>query len=218
MSDRRSEPRPGTAGTPANDSTRGPAGDRVGLRMVLETGIVEYTNADEMDGDVLAAHVRAHLDDPDLLPRLRGELGQEGCPDVLDEVPALSGGFALDLDGHCLLPPGCCADLDDLRNWREAAGHRPATPAMLWNGHPWLLVAAEDDDRLTLSGPTESSTGPAEHLLTVPRAALRSAVEAAESDLAGFAEKLTAVCSDLVGEAGAPPLARVLLADRDAEG
>ncbi|MEV5572959.1 hypothetical protein AB0L06_23180 [Spirillospora sp. NPDC052269] len=185
----------------------------VALRMVLETGIVEYTDADELDDAALAAHLRSHLDDADVLPRLRGEPGQTPCPDVLDEIPALSAGFALDLDGRRLVPPGCCSDLDVLSNWREAAGHRSTTPSMLWIGHPWLLVAAEPDDRLSLSGPTESSRGPAEPLLTVHRTTLRRAVEAATADHVRFVEKVTAFCAGLAGEALAVPLTQVLIAD-----
>ncbi|MEV4256642.1 hypothetical protein AB0J52_26055 [Spirillospora sp. NPDC049652] len=181
--------------------------------MVLETGIAEFTDVDDLDGEALTAHIRCHLDAADVLPRLRGEHGEGGCPDVLDEIPALSGGFALDLDGHRIASPGCCSDLGVLGDWREAAEHRAATAAMLWTGHPWLLVAAEGDDRLALSGPTERNHGPAEHLLTVPRAALRSAVEAAETERARFARQVTAVCAGLAGEPLAAPLAGVLLAD-----
>ncbi|RMI46293.1 hypothetical protein EBO15_06910 [Actinomadura harenae] len=188
-------------------------GGSVALRMVLETGIVEFTGADELDDDALAAYIRAHLDDADVLPRLRGGQGQASCADVLDEIPAFSAGFALDLDGGPLMMPGCCSDLGVLRDWREAAGHRSAAPAMLWNGHPWLLVAAEPDDLLSLSGPTESSRGPAEPLLTVPRAALRRAVDTAAADRVRFAERVAAVCVGLAGDALAVPLTQVLFAD-----
>ncbi|WP_157430241.1 hypothetical protein [Actinomadura oligospora] len=185
------------------------------LRMVLETGIVEFTNADELDDDGLTEHIRSHLDDADVLPRLRGESGQGSCSDVLDEVPALSAGFSLDLDGRCLMPPGCCSDLGVLSDWREAVGQRSTTPAMLWVGHPWLLVATGPDDRLSLSGPTESSRGPADHLLTVGRTALRRAVDAATADRARFARRVTDVCAELAGEPLAVPLTRTLLADAD---
>ena len=55
--------------------------------------------------------------------------------------PVLSGGLAL----HCaasetLIEPGCCADLADANNWKEAAAHRGASWKMLWIGHPWLSV------------------------------------------------------------------------------
>ncbi|RFU36762.1 hypothetical protein DZF91_36475 [Actinomadura logoneensis] len=182
------------------------------LRVVLETGIAEFTDVRDLADSALAAYVRDHLDELDVLPRLRAAHGEVSCPDVLDEIPALSGGLALESDGRRIASPGCCADLSILREWREAAGHCSTTPAMLWNGHPWLLVAA-DGDRLTLSGPTETSQGPAAHLLTVTRTALRSAIDAAEAEYGRFADQVTAVCAGLAGEPLVAPLTRVLLGD-----
>ncbi|MCO5969782.1 hypothetical protein [Actinoallomurus soli] len=147
-------------------------------------------------------------DDDRLLDRLRDPGTRQ---DALEEVPALSGGYVLETrEGRCLALPGCCGDLGNLDEWRAAVRHDAAAPAVLWTGHPWLLVGG-DGAVLTLSGPTEDGAAPAPVVAQVSRDALAAAVVTAERDVAHFGEGLRAVCADLVGAEAAPLMAGALI-------
>ncbi|MCO5998183.1 hypothetical protein [Actinoallomurus rhizosphaericola] len=157
---------------------------------------------------VRAASFTDGPDDDVLLDRLRDPATRQ---DTLEEVPVLSGGYVLETrEGRCLALPGCCGDLGNLDEWRTAVRHDAAAPATLWIGHPWLLVGG-DGPVLTLSGPTEDGAAPAPVVAQVSRDALAAAVVTAERDVAGFAERLRAVCADLVGTDVAPLMAGALL-------
>jgi hypothetical protein len=73
-----------------------------------------------------------------------------------EEHSALSGGFAVVSDARVLVEPNCCGDLKDWCEWKSAAAYREPAWRILWIGHPWLSVRAEDND-LILSQPHESS-------------------------------------------------------------
>ncbi len=73
-----------------------------------------------------------------------------------DNDPVFDGGLALvDLLGNVLVEPQCCADLENLTDWHEAADYRGERWQMLWVGHPWLSVRF-DGERLILSDLHES--------------------------------------------------------------
>jgi hypothetical protein len=157
---------------------------------------------------VRASSAAGCQDEDALLDRLRDPATRD---DALDELPALSGGYVLETaDGWCLALPGCCGDLGDLDEWRTAARHDDPAPAMLWIGHPWLLVSG-DGSVLTLSGPVEDDAAPAPVVAQIARDALTAAVARAEREVARFAEHLRAVCADIVGTDTARLMASALI-------
>ncbi|MFC5829625.1 hypothetical protein [Nonomuraea insulae] len=128
--------------------------------------------------------------------------------DALESVGCLSGGFLLLTGGRTLVAPGCCSDLGDLENWRNAARHTGAAPYLVWVGHPWVHVAAAGDD-LLLTGPTEGDPGPETARLS--RRALARAVEVAAAEVRYFARPLHEACARVVGEDRASAVCTALL-------
>src|SRR4051812_26634919 len=49
------------------------------------------------------------------------------------------GGLALCRDDQVLVAPRCCVDLNNLGDWRYAAGYRESEWTILWVGHPYLM-------------------------------------------------------------------------------
>jgi hypothetical protein len=147
-------------------------------------------------------------DGPGLLGRLRDA---QTCQDALDEVPAVPGGFLLEVGERCVAAPQCCSDLATLPAWQAATRHEDRSPAMVWIGHPWLLVAAEAPDVLVFTGPVGDDPGPCPELARVRRAALARAVALAVGELAAFAGRLRAVSVGIVGPDHAADLVDALL-------
>lgn len=108
-----------------------------------------------------------------------------------DCQPVLNGGLALWRAGsELLIEPGCCADLGDASNWREAAGYRGDEWQMLWIGHPWVSIRYEEP-RLIFSDLHESA--PSASLWSVDPDELLCAVVAAETELNRFARQISPV-------------------------
>lgn len=106
--------------------------------------------------------------------------------------PVLSGGLALrSPTQNMLVEPGCCADLGDSANWREAAGHRTAEWRMLWIGHPWLSVKYQAP-WLILSDLHESESPPQMRWAVSPEGLLKAVVNA-ENELERFAQQISPV-------------------------
>ncbi|WP_433172993.1 hypothetical protein [Actinoallomurus sp. CA-150999] len=168
----------------------------------------------DLRGPGLTRLVRASLfatgdeDGELLLARIRDPATRE---QAVDEVVALPGGLMLETpDGRCLALPGCCGDIGNLRDWREATLHDDPVPAGLWIGHPMLTVSG-DGPVLTLAGPVDLATEPAPVIARTGRQALAEAVTTAEAEVARFAGELRSVCGDMVGAEAAPPMAGALI-------
>lgn len=117
--------------------------------------------------------------------------------------PVLDGGLALRCRPHDQwVEPGCCADLGDAANWREAAAYRQPEWQMLWIGHPWLSVRYQAP-WLVLSGEHESDTPTARW--AVRPEDLQQAVVAAEVELERFAGQVASALVAL-GYQGNPDL------------
>jgi hypothetical protein len=168
-------------------------------------------------GPALARLVRAVLDrdcdeEPSLIDRLQNPITRE---DTLEEIPAMAGGYALEASGECLVLPGCCADLGNLDDWQQATRHQGCDPAMLWIGHPWLLVSA-DGALLTLTGPVDDAvvgTGP--EVGQIHRDVLRDAVITAAGERARYAAVLRTVCAELIGPEAAVEVTMRLMGGAD---
>ena len=96
-----------------------------------------------------------------------------------DARPVLDGGLALRWGGDMLVEPGCCGDLGNLSEWREAAAYRQPEWKMVWvrgpdcgraqrqqhrerdrTAHPHRIVSREGS-RLTRPLHASSRRGPA---------------------------------------------------------
>ena len=105
-----------------------------------------------------------------------------------DCKPVLNGGLTLRCPTHDLLiEPGCCADLGDAINWRQAAAYKQAEWQMLWIGHPWLSVKYQEP-WLIISDLHESET-PTTRWAVCPDELQREVV-AAEAELERFAGQI----------------------------
>ncbi|MFK7789855.1 MAG: hypothetical protein AB8C95_10245 [Phycisphaeraceae bacterium] len=119
--------------------------------------------------------------------------------DDLEGFSALPGGYFLTVDTKTL-PPQCCCDLSNLNDWRKATSHRAVEWQMLWIGHPWTHVSAEND-RLTLLEPTEED--PPSTLKTFAsfdRSELLSAVSRAEQLKDAFRNRLREIVAESFSE------------------
>jgi hypothetical protein len=152
-------------------------------------------------------------DGPGLLDRLRDA---RTCQDALEEVPALPGGYLLEAGHRCVAAPQCCGDLATLPEWRAAASHEGPSPAMVWIGHPWLLVGAEAPDVLVFTGLAGDDPGPYPELARIRRDALARAVTLAVGELAAFAGRLRAVSVGIVGPEHGGDLTDALLGHPEA--
>ncbi len=101
----------------------------------------------------------------------------------------LPGGYALSV-GSLELLPGCCGDLSNLNDWRQASEHASAEWKMLWIGHPWTHISARQDV-LTLLRPSEQDP-PVDvaPFGSVSREGLSVAIERAALVVNAFAERL----------------------------
>jgi hypothetical protein len=117
-----------------------------------------------------------------------------GGIDVLSDPdcnPVLDGGLAFECPASdVLVQPGCCADLGDASNWKEAAEYRGAEWLMLWIGHPWLSVRYQSP-WLVVSDQHESST-PSDRWAVLPEE-LDRAVDAANTELERFAGDISRI-------------------------
>lgn len=113
-----------------------------------------------------------------------------------DTLGPMSGGYVLVSDGHDILP-GCCSDLGNLDEWREAAEHRDAVWKQVWIGHPWTHVSALDDV-LRFAEPSEKDAPPSDAVaVQVSRADLRAALARAEEEVSRFADRLTPLVAEI---------------------
>lgn len=112
-----------------------------------------------------------------------------------DCQPVLNGGLALQCPtSDVLIQPGCCADLGDAKNWKEAAEYRGSEWQMLWIGHPWLSVRYQPP-WLVLSERHESDT-PSDRWAVSPEE-LNRAADDAKAELERFAGELSVVLPTL---------------------
>lgn len=125
-----------------------------------------------------------------------------------DCQPVLNGGLALcDAAGEAVITPGCCADLGDAKNWKEASEFRGKEWEMLWIGHPWLSVRYESP-WLVVSEPHES-TSPSDQWAVSPDE-LHDVVEGAEAELESFARRIAQVLLALSYNGDSNSMARQL--------
>lgn len=129
---------------------------------------------------------------------------------LVDTIGPLAGGFVLRA-GDRAIYPGCCGDLGNLRDWRDAADHDLEDWRKVWIGHPWTHVRAVDG-RLQLAAPSEREE-PLEHdpPLSVPRQALRDAVREAQLQVDAFRRHLRQVLETRHPGCAADAIARVLV-------
>lgn len=105
--------------------------------------------------------------------------------------PVLDGGLALRCSASdILIEPGCCADLGEAKNWKEAAAYREGEWQMLWIGHPWLSVRYQPP-WLIVSEPHESNA-PSDRWAILPEE-LDRAADDAKAELERFAVELAGV-------------------------
>ena len=103
---------------------------------------------------LFASHVPADRLSVEAWRRL---LAADGDEVAHDDPVRIEGGLALLEDDAAVLLPACCIWIDEAtEEWRRVAEGPPDEWAMLWIGHPWVLVR-RGDDGLTISEPTESS-------------------------------------------------------------
>lgn len=115
----------------------------------------------------------------------------------LEELPALAGGFVLQV-GSVVIAPGCCSDLGNFEEWRLAAECTSTDWQMLSIGHPWSHVRATGD-LLHVAEPNEQiQTEGLVAALQVDRADLRVAVARAGAELVHFENLLTPVVAELL--------------------
>lgn len=108
-----------------------------------------------------------------------------------DCKPVLDGGLALRCSStDTLIEPGCCADLGDSKNWKEAAAYRGSEWQMLWIGHPWLSIRYQSP-WLVVSEPHESST-PTDRWTVSPEE-LNRAIDDAKTELERFAGEIARI-------------------------
>lgn len=113
------------------------------------------------------------------------------APDYLDAVGVLCGGYVLE-SGSLVVPPQCCCDLGNLRDWQAAATQSGSEENMLWIGHPWLQVRAVDDQTLRCRWSEEAGTEQAFEL-DLPQ--LRSAIQQAATIVQAFYQQLRRLLS-----------------------
>lgn len=113
----------------------------------------------------------------------------------------LNGGLALHCStGDLLIPPGCCCDLDNVRDWKEGAAYRRAEWKMVWIGHPWISIHYHHP-WLVVSEPHESDA-PSERWAVSPDELDRAADDAI-AELERFAAEMSPAL-DLLGYRGDP--------------
>ena len=136
-----------------------------------------------------ASHVPAERLSVEAWSRL---LAAEGDDAEMDDAVRIEGGLALLEDDSAVLLPACCIWIDEAtEEWCRVADAPPDEWAMLWIGHPWVLVRRRDET-LTISEPTESSEGDGLAVLAdVPLAELGQALQDADRVAASAAARLT---------------------------
>lgn len=116
--------------------------------------------------------------------------------DWTEDVGALSGGYILTHGEHSLLP-GCCGDLGNLEEWREAVETADDTWRMLWIGHPWTFVRRHGR-QLHFAEPSDADS-PANivEAFSMPSETLAEAIAAAASLRGLFAARLLPLVEEL---------------------
>jgi hypothetical protein len=122
------------------------------------------------------------LTDAHVLDALLSVMGSEGWS-------ILPGGHALSV-GSLHLLPGCCGDLSNLNDWRRASEQVSAEWKMLWIGHPWTHVSAQQDVLTFLRPSEQDPPGDLDVFGSVSREALGVAIERASLVVDAFAERL----------------------------
>lgn len=108
-----------------------------------------------------------------------------------DCKPVLDGGLALQCPASdVLIEPGCCANVGDAKNWKEAATYRGSEWQMLWIGHPWLSVRYQSP-WLVVSEQHESAS-PSDRWVVSP-VELDRAADDATAELRRFAGELALI-------------------------
>ncbi len=125
-----------------------------------------------------------------------------------DCKPVLDGGLVLRCSSsNTFIEPGCCADLGDFRNWKDAVTYRGSDWQMLWIGHPWISVRYQSP-WLVLSDPHESST-PTDRWAVIPEE-LNRAVNDANTDRERFSREIAGMLRTLVYGEGSKVMGRKL--------
>lgn len=109
---------------------------------------------------------------------------------ALEEVTPLSGGPSLCEADSVLVTPNCCGDLGDIHGWRSAALESSVDRAMLWGGHPWLMVRTYDADRLMLEETAEHGDPNELRAFVVHSAKLLKAADVAAKQMERFGRLL----------------------------
>jgi len=122
-------------------------------------------------------------------------------------MSALFGGLLLCYEGRILIEPGCCCDLGNIADWREAASYRGTDWQLVWTGHPWASIRF-DGEMLVLSEPHENK--PPTARWKVRPDLLCGAVDAAAHELEEFALRLQPVVTSFYGEEASEAIARHL--------
>ncbi len=115
-----------------------------------------------------------------------------------EQISAFDGGYVLE-HGEAAIFPGCCGDLSNLREWERAAAHTRGDWEMVWIGHPWIFVRAEED-MLHFTHPSDRNQpaeAEAEATIPIPRGEVLHAIKDAQSQLRDFAQVLTSVLEDM---------------------
>lgn len=139
-----------------------------------------------------AFHRLGNLSDPDIsrLIRLHCAEGLRGSGDWR-QIRPLPGGYVLRVGNLDILFPQCCSDLGDLHSWQRIAQGKGA---YLYSGHPSPVICQQNQSASFDFNENEQGESftppPALHSVTVPLAALRRAVVAADRELRIFAARL----------------------------
>ncbi len=120
---------------------------------------------------------------------IAGELRVQGPWGDIDEVSPINGGYVWRHEGTQLLP-GCCADLGNLNEIRDALRIKAGSWEMVWMGHPWVY-ARVNGGRLEISPPTEGNAPTDQPLLfDLEFADVELAIAAAERVATEFQARL----------------------------
>jgi len=137
-----------------------------------------------------------------------------GVPTALNEIGPFSGGFALMEGSEVLLLPTCCGDLGNLNDWQAAVIHKSRSPAILWIGHPWLMVWYQDS-MLHLQEEVESNLPLHPQVFVIHPAALQQAIHLAVQEIDHFYGLIIPLLHEFSGVIDAQSIARRLVGRSD---
>ncbi|MBX9584293.1 MAG: DUF3039 domain-containing protein [Gemmataceae bacterium] len=181
--------------SPGRAYPQGPEGDDPGAPTRYAAACMADAGVTGIDPGVGNVPTRL-LTDPAVLGRIVRALCGEDWPPPTESVSALTGGVEAVGRGDTLFGPGCCADLADWVQWRDAAAATGDDWRMVWIGHPWVSARAAGGD-LIVSGPHESD--PPEPRWVVNRGLVAAAADRARAELEAFADRLAAALRDVPG-------------------